>query len=59
MVHVTKLTHPGVSDNPTRGLVNNKWGAAYKANAKLSLEPGVTMVFSRTVGPYKLRIQFT
>ena len=29
-------------------LVNNKWGAAYKVNTKLAMEPGVTMVFSRT-----------
>ena len=36
-----------VGSRTTHRLVNSKWGAAYKANARLAMEPGVTMVFSR------------
>ena len=45
-----------VGSKTTHRLVNNKWGAAYKANEKLAMEPGVTMVFSRTDWLSYLRI---
>lgn len=45
-----------VGAKTTHRLVNNKWGAAYKVNTKLTMEPGVTMVFSRTDWLTYLRI---